>query len=229
VAVRRFAGPPLALTLLVSRGATLRPSRWVRYGLAFALVAVTLAGVDASRETLPGGGAFLLLLIPVMLGGVALGSGPALTILLLGAAGSLLLVPLRGHPWLSEPADAARLALFLVEGSFAAVAGGMLREAIRSRAHEHPPNRGAKRPGLIEPLTAREQEILRLAAAGMSAKAIGRRLFLSQNTVKSHLSHAYAKLGAHNRAQAIAAGLHWGCLERSALVPPATHVGRQGN
>jgi DNA-binding CsgD family transcriptional regulator len=56
---------------------------------------------------------------------------------------------------------------------------------------------------LAEPLTERELEVLRLAAAGRSNREIGRDLFLTLNTVKSHVHHIYAKLGVNSRADAI--------------------------
>ena len=58
-------------------------------------------------------------------------------------------------------------------------------------------------PG-TEPLTAREIEVLALLAEGLSNDEIGDRLFVTANTVKSHLSHAYAKLGATSRTSAVA-------------------------
>lgn len=50
------------------------------------------------------------------------------------------------------------------------------------------------------PLTQREMEIARLAAAGMSSKSIAERLVVSVRTVDNHLQHVYAKLGVTNRA-----------------------------
>lgn len=54
-------------------------------------------------------------------------------------------------------------------------------------------------------LSAREIELLELLATGMSNRAISRRLFISEATVKTHLVHIYDKLGVDNRTAAIAA------------------------
>jgi two-component system response regulator DesR len=53
------------------------------------------------------------------------------------------------------------------------------------------------------PLTAREVEVLRLAADGLSSKAIGLRLFLTDGTVRNHMSAILRKTGARNRLDAI--------------------------
>ena len=55
---------------------------------------------------------------------------------------------------------------------------------------------------LPEPLTAREQEILRLVAAGLTNSEIAQRLVVSPETVKKHASSIYAKLGVRTRAEA---------------------------
>jgi len=56
--------------------------------------------------------------------------------------------------------------------------------------------------GLIEPLTARELDVLRLLAAGKSNQRIAGELVVTLDTVKKHVSHVLAKLGAANRAEA---------------------------
>jgi DNA-binding CsgD family transcriptional regulator len=58
------------------------------------------------------------------------------------------------------------------------------------------------RARLGDPLTPREIEILALAAAGEPTAAIAVRLSISENTVKGHLTHVYAKTGSRNRVQA---------------------------
>jgi two-component system, NarL family, response regulator DesR len=61
------------------------------------------------------------------------------------------------------------------------------------------------------PLTPRETDVLQAARDGSSAAAIARRLFLSEGTVRNHLSSAIGKTGAGNRAEAvlIAEGNGW--------------------
>ncbi len=59
---------------------------------------------------------------------------------------------------------------------------------------------------LIEPLTTRELEVLKLIEAGHSNQEISEKLFISITTVKRHISNIYAKLGVKSRTQAIAIG-----------------------
>jgi LuxR family maltose regulon positive regulatory protein len=54
-----------------------------------------------------------------------------------------------------------------------------------------------------EGLSEREVEVLRLVAAGLANRAVGARLFISEKTVKTHLSNIMGKLGAANRTQAV--------------------------
>ncbi len=59
--------------------------------------------------------------------------------------------------------------------------------------------------GLIEPLTVREIEILELVGQGLSNDDIGESLFISQGTVKWHISNIFGKLGVTKRTKAVAA------------------------
>ncbi len=69
-----------------------------------------------------------------------------------------------------------------------------------------PPRRraAAAPPGLIEPLTDRELEVLRLLAAGKSNQRIAHDLVVALDTVKKHVTHVLGKLGAANRTEAVA-------------------------
>jgi LuxR family transcriptional regulator, maltose regulon positive regulatory protein len=59
-------------------------------------------------------------------------------------------------------------------------------------------------PGLVEPLTGRELEVLRLLAAGRSNQRIAHDLVVALDTVKKHVTHVLGKLGAANRTEAVA-------------------------
>ena len=59
-------------------------------------------------------------------------------------------------------------------------------------------------PGIVEPLTSRELEVLGLLAAGRSNQAIAGQLVVTLDTVKKHVSHVLDKLGAANRTEAVA-------------------------
>jgi LuxR family maltose regulon positive regulatory protein len=57
---------------------------------------------------------------------------------------------------------------------------------------------------LVEPISEREIEVLYLLASGTPNREIAAKLFVSLDTVKSHLKHIYNKLGVHSRTQAVA-------------------------
>jgi DNA-binding CsgD family transcriptional regulator len=77
--------------------------------------------------------------------------------------------------------------------------------ASRARGERKRPSTG------WDSLTPTEVEVVRLAARGLTNPAIGEQLFISAGTVKTHLSHVFAKLGIANRselaAQAVRRGL----------------------
>lgn len=65
---------------------------------------------------------------------------------------------------------------------------------------------------IVEELTAKEQEVLRLLATRLSRREIGQRLYVSLNTVKTHQRALYRKLGVENRAEAVARARELGLL-----------------
>lgn len=60
-----------------------------------------------------------------------------------------------------------------------------------------------KRPGIDSTLTRRELQILTLLAKGHDTKAVANTLHISYVTARNHTQHIYAKLGVHNRAEAV--------------------------
>jgi LuxR family maltose regulon positive regulatory protein len=75
-----------------------------------------------------------------------------------------------------------------------------------------PQRRAAAPPGLAEPLTDRELEVLRLIAAGRSNQRIAHDLVVALDTVKKHVTHVLGKLGAANRTEAAARGRELGLI-----------------
>ncbi len=57
--------------------------------------------------------------------------------------------------------------------------------------------------GLIEPLSDREEEVLRLLAQGLSNKSIAQKLYLSVRTIEGHLANIYGKLQVKSRTEAV--------------------------
>ena len=66
---------------------------------------------------------------------------------------------------------------------------------------------------LVEPLSPRELDVLKLLAAGRSNAELARDLVVVEGTVKSHLIHIYGKLGVHTRTQAVARARELGLLD----------------
>jgi LuxR family transcriptional regulator, maltose regulon positive regulatory protein len=90
----------------------------------------------------------------------------------------------------------------------AGVPPGCLAKVLQAFGGKHDPQgagRGAVAvvPGLVEQLTAREQEVLVLLAEGMPNPRIAEQLVVTLDTVKKHVSHLLGKLGAANRTEAV--------------------------
>ena len=100
--------------------------------------------------------------------------------------------------------------------SAAGIPLGFLARVVRSfgasAAQADSGPRPAGVPGLVESLTARELEILRLLAAGRPNQAIAEELFVTLDTVKKHVTHVLSKIGAANRTEAVARARELGLL-----------------
>ncbi|HIP97205.1 MAG TPA: response regulator transcription factor [Anaerolineae bacterium] len=84
------------------------------------------------------------------------------------------------------------------------IAGKVVRQAVSRR-----PEGAADQ---IEPLTERELDVLRLAARGMTNRAIGHALGISHRTVQGHLASIYGKLGVNSRTEAVTEALRRGWI-----------------
>jgi len=72
-------------------------------------------------------------------------------------------------------------------------------------------------PQELEELTSRELEILRLIASGLSNAEIGQELFISETTVKTHVTHILSKLGLRDRVQAVVLAYQTGIFDPESL------------
>jgi DNA-binding NarL/FixJ family response regulator len=88
-----------------------------------------------------------------------------------------------------------------------AAGGAALEEGVAARVLE-----SFADPGSGDELSARELQVLRLLVAGASNKAMAAQLNLSENTIKSHLSHIFGKLHVQSRAEAVATALQRGLV-----------------
>jgi DNA-binding NarL/FixJ family response regulator len=74
----------------------------------------------------------------------------------------------------------------------------------------------AVRPAAVDELTARELDIFRLIAEGLSNAEISERLFISDTTVKTHVTHILQKLDVRDRVQAVVLAYQSGLFEAGA-------------
>jgi DNA-binding NarL/FixJ family response regulator len=107
------------------------------------------------------------------------------------------------------PAEALFEAVRVIAGGEALLAPGITRRPIAEFARLRPRQ---VRPEALSELTPRETEILGLVAEGLSNREIAERLVLSDETVKTHVSHVLRKLGLRDRAQAVVVAYETGLV-----------------
>ena len=124
--------------------------------------------------------------------------------------------------WLGKAADAG-IDAAVAKNVHPASLGALIREVAAGNVFHafdtvraEPPKRELDYCGL----TTREREILALVASGASNSRIARQLWVTEQTVKFHLSNVYRKLGVANRTEASHHAHMYGLLEPSAPIGP---------
>ena len=107
----------------------------------------------------------------------------------------------------SELANAVRT----VANGGALIDPSVARKVVTEFARLTPPARPMN-DGLPEPLTEREQDVLRLLAEGLSNREIGNKLSLTEGTVKNYVTNVLQKIGARDRTQAALRGRELGLI-----------------
>jgi DNA-binding NarL/FixJ family response regulator len=88
----------------------------------------------------------------------------------------------------------------------------MVTQALADAAARGVPRMSPAPDATLPSLTERELQVLRGMGRGRSNSEIGRELYLSEDTVKTHARRLFRKLGAADRAQAVAMGFRWGLV-----------------
>jgi len=164
-----------------------------------------MSGIDATPRILEAAPEASVLVLTI-----AVDEGRIVDAIRAGASGYLL-----KDAELHDIVDAVRAAAS-GHSAIAPSAGRALVGALRSRSARP---RAEASAGCVE-LSTRERGLLELVTDGCSNAEIAARLFLSQSTVKSHVSSLLAKLGVENRVQAATYAVRFG-LDRGAVVSSA--------
>jgi len=187
----------------------------VAVAISFALLALVLpegggVGTYASAST------------AVTLAAAAAGLSAGL--LAMGISGAVVAyahLPPLGSIRVDHPEEIFGLAIFLFNGLVVAVVVSRVRQRRAASAVVGSPSpiirpwasaASERQASLVEPLTEREVEVLSLLAAGCSNEDIAGSLFVSINTVKTHLKNIYGKLSVTSRTQATARALKLGII-----------------
>jgi DNA-binding NarL/FixJ family response regulator len=101
---------------------------------------------------------------------------------------------------------------FLVKDASREELTTMVTQALADSAARRVPRARPEATGGVPTLTERELQVLQGMGRGRSNNEIGRELYLSEDTVKTHARRLFRKLGAADRAQAVAMGFRWGLV-----------------
>ena len=113
-----------------------------------------------------------------------------------------------------DPPEQLIAAVHTVAAGEALLSPAITKRVIKQFTRIHRP----KPPKELDELTAREQDILRLIAGGLSNAEIGEQLYISETTVKTHVTHILQKLGLRDRVQAVVLAYQAGLIEADAPV-----------
>lgn len=116
-----------------------------------------------------------------------------------------------------DPPEQLLTAIRIVAGGDALLSPAITKRVIRRFTRIAQPTR----PKEIDELTDRELGVLRLIARGLSNAEIGQELFISETTVKTHITHILQKLGLRDRVQAVVLAYETGLFEPDAASPDA--------
>ena len=108
-----------------------------------------------------------------------------------------------------EPPEQLLAAIRIVAGGEALLSPAITKRVIKqfTRMPQAAPPRG------LDELTERELDVFRLVARGLSNAEIGRELYISETTVKTHITHVLRKLGLRDRVQAVVLAHETGLFE----------------
>jgi DNA-binding NarL/FixJ family response regulator len=110
-----------------------------------------------------------------------------------------------------SPQEQLVMAVRVVAAGDALLHPSITRRLIEDFAARPTPRAGT--PPELQRLSERELEVMRGVARGLSNAEIAERLYLSKDTVKSHLGHVFAKLGVRDRAQVVVVAYETGLIQ----------------
>lgn len=115
---------------------------------------------------------------------------------------AFLIISSYGRPKQLKRALTAKISGFIPKTSSAEEFADAIRTVNSGRRYVDPELAAMTISAGESPLTAREEELLRLAGQGLTVEDIAKRAHLAQGTTRNYLSSAMSKLGAHNRFEA---------------------------